>query len=730
MGAVQRAVLLGLAIAALGVAFTSLPRVQAIEEGVGLDWLFRLRGPRPAPAEVVVVAIDQPSSRIVGAPEDPGKWPRTLHARLVDALTELGARAIVFDIHFEEPRSPQEDGRLAKSLAASGRVILFEYLKRAASGNHREILIERLIPPIPILARAAAGIAPFPLPKVPAKVYQAWLFKTGAGDAPTLPVVAFQLHMAERVATLCELLAAESVAARTCAQAPHRPPAELARDFRELFKTHPDLAPRLLARAARASQPERTAVSRLVALHSGPDSIYLDFYGPSHAITTLPYHQILDPTADNAPLIRGKTVFVGFSEQFEPEQRDGFFTVFSGSDGLDIAGVEIGATAFANLAEGRHVTPSPLWVQGLLVAAWGLAVGALLVSLSGTLAVLAALSLAGLWLGSSAWVFGTYGIWAPVMVPLLFQLPTALVAGLLWRYRHARSERQNLHRMFGHFIPPAIVNDLARKDHPLAHEVERVRGVCLATDVDQFTKVAERLSPDKLHRLLNRYFETVFQPIRRFEGGISDVVGDAVMALWAMGSEDDPEVRRRACLAALGIQEAVQTFGHDFPLSPLPTRVGLHCGRLALGNVGAADHFEYRPVGDAVNAACRIEMLNKHLGTRILASHAVIQDIPGLVVREVGAFRVVGKDQPLTVWELVGQSSQVTADKIALSAAFAEALALFRRGQWAQAQRQLHALLREFQEDGPTRYYLQLVQQYQRHGPDQAWDGIVNMDSK
>jgi len=727
MSPVQRALLLGLAIAVLGVAFTSLPRMQGIEEDVGLDWLFHLRGPRPAPPEVVVVAIDQPTSRIVGAPDDPGKWPRTLHARLVDRLTALGARAIVFDIHFEEARSPEEDRRLADSIEASGRVILFEYLKRMAPGG--DIVIERLVPPTPVLARAAAGIAPFPLPKVPAKVYQAWLFKTGAGDVPTLPVVAFQLHMIDRVGALCALLAEEAMEAAACGQS--RPsPTALARGLRELFKRHPGLRPRLLARMGEIPEPGRTALSRLVALYSGPDSIYLDFYGPSHAITTIPYHRILDPTGGEEALIRGKTVFVGFSEQFEPEQRDGFFTVFSGSDGLDIAGVEIGATTFANLVEGRHIRPSALWVQDLLVATWGLAAGALLVSVSGSSAVIAALGLAGLWLGASAWAFTTQGLWPPVVIPLLFQLPTALVAGLLWRYRQARSERQRLHHMFGHFIPPEIVNALAKKDHPLAHKVEHVRGVCLASDVDQFTKVAERLPPDQLHELLNRYFETVFRPIRRYDGSISDVVGDAVMALWAMGSEDEPAVRGRACLAALAIQEAVDTFGHDFPLSPLPTRVGLHCGRIALGNVGAADHFEYRPVGDAVNAACRIEALNKHLGTRILASHAVIQGIPGLVLREVGAFRVVGKAQPLTVWELMGRLGQVGEDRVAMSAAFAEALLLFRRARWAEAQHRLRELLREFGEDGPARYYLQLVQQDRQHEPDPSWDGIINMISK
>ena len=73
----HRALVLGLSVGLLGVLASVLPPVVALEENVGLDWLFRLRGPRPAPPEVVVVSIDLESSERLGLPRNPEKCSGT-----------------------------------------------------------------------------------------------------------------------------------------------------------------------------------------------------------------------------------------------------------------------------------------------------------------------------------------------------------------------------------------------------------------------------------------------------------------------------------------------------------------------------------------------------------------------------------------------------------------------------------------------------------------------------
>lgn len=741
MAPILRALTLGLSVALAGALLASVPSIQALEETVGLTWLFKLRGPRTPPTDMVMVAIDEVSSLALGVPTDPRKWPRTLHARLVETLSRLGARSIVFDIHFNEEKSPEDDRQFAASLASYGRAVLFEYLKvdrpYAADAQNPELAdsihIERLIPPIPLLAEAAFALAPFPLPKVPARVSQAWLFKDGAGGIPTLAVLAHQIHNPTPHIRLCELVLMEDSDMPACARLVNDGPMttpHIGQALRDRLLTDRALAQRVRQRIDREPVPDRSPLLRLVQLYEGPNHIYLDFYGPPQTVTTIPYHQILEPSGTLGPLVRGKTVFVGFSEQFKPEQRDGFFTVYSTSDGIDVSGVEIAATTFGNLQEGRYVHPLPLGAHYLIIACWGLVTGILLVSIPGLGAVVTALGAAVLWLTSATAMFSQSSLWLPVTVPLLFQLPLALTAALLWRYLYARTERKHLHEAFQYYIPSHVVDNLVKGPGEIGQQVSSVYGVCLSTDVDHFTKVAERLEPDDLRELLNRYFQTVFRPIKRFDGSVSDVVGDAIMAIWTAGPVDRPSTRRNACLAALSIQEAVTEFNTRHPESPLPTRIGLHSGQIALGNVGAEGHFEYRPVGDIVNASSRIEGLNKHLGTRVLVSESVLDGLTSFVFRDLGRFRVVGKDNPLNVFELIGTEEGVDTNRLSLCGAFHHALGEFRAQRWNNAADSFRALLDQFGDDGPTWYYLRLAERYAHEHPGAMWDGVINMSNK
>ena len=164
--------------------------------------LFKLRGVQQPSDEVVVVSIEKESSDHLNLPNNPDKWPRSLHARLVDNLVSEGAAAITFDVHFIEPRFPEDDQLFAASLKKAGNVVIGEPLiakevKLSDSGSSQSQpgvhSIVKIVKPIELFATAAVATAPFSLPRIPFKVNQYWGFQTGAGDSPTLPVVTFQL---------------------------------------------------------------------------------------------------------------------------------------------------------------------------------------------------------------------------------------------------------------------------------------------------------------------------------------------------------------------------------------------------------------------------------------------------------------------------------------------------------------------------------------------------------
>lgn len=723
-----KAIALGLLTAAVGLIAMITPAVGHLEIDTGLAWLFKLRGPHPAPEEVVIVAIDREASDWFGLPNELDKWPRKLHARLVRRLTQQGAAVIVFDIFFDESSDPGQSRLFAEAMRKAGNVILFEYLKKSQKqvmigGKEVELVIEEWILPVPELARAAAMTAPFPLPKVPVRVSQAWLFKRGL---PTLPVTALRVYARPYYADLLDLLnevspeKGKQLKSELDATSHHPDFTMLIRHLQELFQRDSQL-PRKLLDHLRIDTPfsnlhGKSALSALIESFDSQESLFIDFYGPPLSITTIPYHQILE--GKNLPFsLKGKAVFVGYSGQFQAEQKDGFHTVFSQPDGMDISGVEIAATVFANLLEHRSVTPLPLPLHYLVIILWGVAIGFLFLSLPTYTLIPATMALAAGYMSTACYLFASEGLWLPVIVPLLWQLPFGLLGALLWR-----------HLAIGKAIRPYLPDQFwrwwnRRSEPPPARTVN---GICLATDVQQYTQLAERLELDQLHSLLNHYFQMIFQPVKSRGGFVSDIKGDAIMAIW-VDVVNKQDTRERACLAALDIVDAVAEFNRCAPQTSLPTRIGLHYGAIVLGSIGSSEHLEYRAVGDVVNAASRIENLNKPLGTRVLASSEVIAGLESIFTRKVGCFRVRGRRQPLIIHELVCRTEEVSGFLQVYRKQFETALVEFQSQHWQEAWLAFKALLAHYGNDGPSSFYLHLSERYLKKPLLAPGDGVVNI---
>jgi adenylate cyclase len=748
--ALSRPLGIGALTAAAGLLFLALPLGAILEESVGLSLLFKLRGTRTPPPEVVIVAIDRPAAEALGLPANPTRWPRVQHADLVDALRRGGAATIVFDVVFDEPGLPPDDQALAEAVKRAGTVVLAQQLMqesvsppgRDSQGSRDSFHVERLSPPLPFLVEAAAGLAPFPLPKVPVQLSRYWTFKAGAGNAPSLPVVAFHVYAREAHASFVALL--KAAGAHPPEEAPPRSAGpqrlgteQIVRGLREAVEQDPKTRGRLADALAREPTPTldahlRRLLERLARLYAGPDSPYLDFYGPPRTIPTIPYDRaLLRLSGQEGGLdVRGKAVFVGLSSYTGGEQRDGVNTVFSEANGLDLSGVEVAATAFANILEARAVEPLSAGADLILAIGWGLVLGCLAWRLP-VLASALLVPLAGLlFVAFARNRFTATGLWLPLVGPLAIQIGIAVAAAALWKHRDTRREREHLSTALAHYVSPKIAEELARKIGDVRATDQLVHGTCLSTDAHQYTALSETMEPAELSALMNRYYAVLFEPVKRHGGLVQDVVGDSMLAVWAT-TEPDLSLRNRACLAALDIVSAVDRFNAASGRLALPTRIGLHSGQLLLGSVGAMDHYEYRAVGDIVNTATRLEGLNKHLGTRLLVSADVLQGLEGLTSRELGSFLLAGKSRPVVVCELVTRAADATPLDEERCAIFARALDAFRRGAWPEATRLWKESLRSHgSEDGPSRFYVRWCESHAGESPPADWDGVVRMDQK
>lgn len=253
-----------------------------------------------------------------------------------------------------------------------------------------------------------------------------------------------------------------------------------------------------------------------------------------------------------------------------------------------------------------------------------------------------------------------------------------------------------------------------------------MHGVCLATDAARYTALAERTAPEELASLMNRYYQALFKPVHAHGGFVSDVVGDAMLAVWAQVKPNAAQ-RVHACSAALDVAQTAQHFSQSLDSQGLATRIGLHAGPILLGNIGTTEHFEYRAVGDIVNTAARLQALNKILGTSILASHETTDGLSEFRVRELGLFRLPGKNLPTAVVELRGVTNAAEVGEDELIQIFAQALHEFSARRFSAAHSGFARTLERFPLDGPSRYYLSLCERYLEQPPDAAWDGVVRV---
>jgi adenylate cyclase len=752
MSRLLKAVVAGILVGIAGLIGCPLQFTLGIEEDAGLGLLFKLRGPVRPPRDAVVISIDRESSEQLGIPDNPDKWPRSLHARLTETLAREGARVVSFDLHFVEPKVAKDDNAFAEAMKKARNVVLTEPIRtkdiplpesdRSSESSTHNIV--KVVPPIELFSEAAVATAAFTLPRIPFKVGRFFTFEPGAGDSPSVPMVVLQLYAAPAYGDFIGLL--EKAAPAHAGTFPRDLSSavatgtvrELMRKVRAVFQGDPSLAERMRrelesSKGLAGDADKRRMINALIRIYEGSNNRYINYYGPPRSIPTIPYHEALQTRGGAAGGrkidFKDKAVFVGLSEALLAERKDSFYTVFSQANGIFIGGVEISATAFANTLDDTPVKPAGMISYLLVVALWGILMGILCRYYSVGIAALGAVGLITLYLAAVYYEFKASNVWCPVAVPLFFQAPLAFVGGVIWNYVDTKKEQEKIRKAFEHYLPKNVVDQLVENLGEIGAVSETVYGVCLFTDAEHYTTLSETLDPKELGAFMNRYYETMFRPVKEHGGVVSNLAGDSMLAIWVSATAD-AALRDKACLAAIDINQAVhRLYGPSDP-HRLNTRIGLHYGDIFLGNIGGGDHYQHSVMGDIVNTASRIEGLNKHLGTRVLVSVEVIDRLGGLLSRELGSFRLKGKTVAIRVHELICRLEEADGKQRAGCAMFAEALAAFRVRSWDEAAEKFRGCMESLPEDEPSRFYISLCEVYNSHPPVEPWDGVVLMDRK
>jgi adenylate cyclase len=747
---VLRSFAVGLFIAAVGIALILTPLGMAFERTFGLDWLFKVRGVRQPPPDITIVGINSRTGAVLGLPRLPHDWSRTVHARLIDYLVEQNASGVVFDIDFSRPKPSEEDAILAHAISQADRVVLFEWLAgrrervgTPGAGDGGWTWIEQLQPPTEVLAQASKALGPFPLPKIDQAAFEFWAFKSSAGEIPTAAAVALQLKALPVYEAWLALLkrvgahGADHLPARAADLKGPKDVQQLMQSLRQMFQEdaalHKRIGEALERNDRRVDAKTNKLLGALAALYAGPDNYYINFYGPPGTIRTVPYQSLLlegsGGIAAGRSNLSNNTVFVGYSDLDDPDQPDRFYTSFTGKDGVDLSGVEIMATAYGNLLTQRTLLPSSPLSSALVVLGFGIAVGTLVYLLPATTGAAAAFGLTALYAGALQWRFNAADLWLPLATPALVQLPLALLIGLMGQYLLERRKERQITRAIRYYLPENVVRDLSERQVDPTSLNRVVFGTCLATDMSDFIALGESKTPQELALFMNAYFDALAQCLTRHGVDVMEFRADMIMCAW-IAPVRSCAVCRKGTEAAIEVSDIIARFAQQHGSRHFNARVGLYDGDVYVGHTGGGGRFLYSIVGDAANTAARLESLNKHLGTHVLAVQSVVQDADGLLLRPLGLFRLKGKTDPTFVCEILGKKEAAKPEHLDLCAQFADGLAAFQRKEWLAAASVFEAINKSFSDDGPSRFYWARCQKYALDPSLNDRPVIIQMDDK
>jgi len=291
-------------------------------------------------------------------------------------------------------------------------------------------------------------------------------------------------------------------------------------------------------------------------------------------------------------------------------------------------------------------------------------------------------------------------------------------------------EKERIKDTFGKYVDPRIVTGLLENRLAATGGEKKVMTVFFS-DLVGFTQMCESLTPDGVVRFLNHYFTVMSEPIRERNGILDKFIGDAIMAYWGPPFTGEAEHAALACLSALEQKARMRAFRAALPdilgfrknLPHVDVRIGLATGELTVGNIGSERAKGFTVIGDTVNLASRLEGANKEYGTGILVNHDTWQMAKDAVeAREIDSVRVVGKTEPVRVYEVLGRKGELDPAAAALKENYEEGLKHYRGRDWERAE----AAFKRDPDDAPSRVMLARIalwrQDPRSYPPDGVWD--------
>ena len=667
------------------------PAALARVRDFAFDTYQRLQ-PRTYSVETPVRIVDIDEAALAEFGQWP--WPRTIIARLIDKLPEMGAAVIAFDAVFAEP-DRSSISRMVRDLVAYTDPETVQKLAAALQDNDQvmadAMAQSRVVlgfgfdlkggqrPPRKFHGVAFAGDDPsqfLPLQAgvvKPLDILEAAAKGNGSVNTDIESVVVRRVPMLFRVAGQEGLFPALSIEALRVVQEANS----------YVIKSS--------GASGELAFGERTGI---VAIKTGNLEVPTDargrvtLYDTGHRDERFVSARSILAGEAPADRIEGNVVFVGTSAIGLKDLRN---TPVQDA----VPGVEVHAQLAEQMIEQKFLA-RPDFADGaefLYLLAIGLLFVWLLPRLSASrMAVVAVLFIAiGVlvpWFAYSRYQLLFDPLYPPVTLAAIY------IAGSVTAFMRTERERSQIRNAFGLYLSPDIVEQLARNPRLLQLGGEQREITVMFTDVRGFTTISEQFDPQGLTRFMNRFLTPMTDLILGGRGTIDKYMGDAIMAFWN-APLPVPDHAAHACDVALAMQARLKELNDEWRAESLAEGrehiavnigIGLNTGPASVGNFGSAQRFTYSCLGDDVNLASRLESQCKAYGVGIIVGAKTQMQVGEYATVELDRVMVKGRTEPERIFALLGNAGLAqSAGYRALVDRQAAFLQEYRAGRFTEA---------------------------------------------
>ncbi len=328
----------------------------------------------------------------------------------------------------------------------------------------------------------------------------------------------------------------------------------------------------------------------------------------------------------------------------------------------------------------------------------------------------------------------------------VFGMIASFVFALIYRYITEEKDKKFLKATFANYLSPELIDQMyEKKQFP---QLGGDEAVCTAyfTDIQGFSTFSEKLgSPTRLVELLNEYLSGMTDILMEKGGTLDKYIGDAIVAIFGapLKLADHAD---KACLTAIGMQKKLaelrekwKSEGDKWPeiVHIMRMRIGINSGNIVTGNMGSKKRMNYTMMGDPVNLAARLESASKQYGVFTMFSHFTRELIGDRYdIRELDKITVMGKSEPVTVYELLDEKGKSPQNIIEIMGMFNEGLQFYKKQEWDKAieifskSYKLEKEWRPDQKTNPSKLYVGRCEQFKLDPPGQDWDGVYKLTSK